>query len=46
MKLPLEQTTILRLYAQAAEFESGHVLLPRSAPWLEAYKREVTTFYG
>lgn len=37
---------ILRLYAQTAEFESGHVLLPRSAPWRDAYMRELTTFPG
>jgi predicted phage terminase large subunit-like protein len=37
---------ILRLYAQTAEFESGRVLLPRSAPWLEEYVRELTTFPG
>jgi predicted phage terminase large subunit-like protein len=37
---------ILRLYAQSAEFESGRVLLPRSAPWLEEYVREITTFPG
>jgi predicted phage terminase large subunit-like protein len=36
----------LRLYAQTAEFESGRVLLPRSAPWLEEYVRELTTFPG
>lgn len=36
----------LRLYAQTAEFESGHVFLPRSAPWLEAYVRELTSFPG
>jgi predicted phage terminase large subunit-like protein len=37
---------ILRLYAQSAEFESGSVRLPRSAPWLEEYVRELTTFPG
>jgi len=37
---------ILRLYSQTAEFESGRVLLPCSAPWLEGYKRELTTFPG
>jgi predicted phage terminase large subunit-like protein len=36
----------LRLYAQTAEFESGRVLLPRSAPWLDEYTRELTTFPG
>jgi predicted phage terminase large subunit-like protein len=37
---------LLRLYAQSAEFESGRVLLPRSAPWLEEYIRELTAFPG
>ena len=36
----------LRLHAQTAEFESGRVLLPRTAPWLDSYKRELTTFPG
>ena len=36
----------LRLYAQTAEFESGRVLLPRSAPWLDEYVRELTSFPG
>jgi predicted phage terminase large subunit-like protein len=43
---PTGADKILRLYAQTAEFESGHVLLPYSAPWLEAYVRELTTFPG
>jgi predicted phage terminase large subunit-like protein len=37
---------VLRLYAQSAEFESGRVLLPRSAPWLDEYVREITAFPG
>jgi len=37
---------LLRLYAQSAEFESGRVRLPRSAPWLDEYRRELTTFPG
>jgi predicted phage terminase large subunit-like protein len=45
-KAPTGSDKILRLYAQTAEFESGRVLLPRSAPWLEAYKRELTSFPG
>ncbi|HEV3220166.1 MAG TPA: phage terminase large subunit [Candidatus Acidoferrales bacterium] len=36
----------LRLYSQTAEFESGRVLLPRSAFWLEEYVRELLTFPG
>lgn len=37
---------IMRVYAQTAEFESGRVRLPSSAPWLEDYVRELTTFPG
>jgi predicted phage terminase large subunit-like protein len=36
----------LRLYAQTAEFEGGYVLLPHSAPWLDDYVRELTSFPG
>ncbi len=36
----------LRLYAQTAEFEGGYVLLPHSAPWLDDYIRELTSFPG
>jgi predicted phage terminase large subunit-like protein len=37
---------ILRLYSQSAEFESGRVLLPHSAMWLDEYVRELTSFPG
>ena len=37
---------ILRLHAQTALFESGRVLLPASAIWLEEYVRELTSFPG
>ena len=37
---------LVRLYAQSAEFENGKVLLPRSAPWLDEYVRELTSFPG
>jgi predicted phage terminase large subunit-like protein len=37
---------ILRLHAQTALFESGRVLLPVTAPWLEEYVRELTSFPG
>jgi len=43
---PAINLKILRLYAQTAEFESGRVLLPRSAPWRDAYVHELTTFPG
>lgn len=36
----------IRLYAQTAEFEGGRVLLPESAPWLDEYTRELTSFPG
>ena len=37
---------IMRLHAQTALFESGRVLLPVTAPWLEEYVRELTSFPG
>ena len=37
---------ILRLYSQTVEFESGRVLLPLSAPWLDEYVHELTSFPG
>ena len=37
---------ILRLYAQTAEFESGRVVLPLSAAWLDEYVRELASFPG
>jgi predicted phage terminase large subunit-like protein len=37
---------ILRLHAQTALFESGRVLLPVTASWLEDYVRELTSFPG
>ena len=43
---PTGTDKIVRLYAQTAEFESGRVLLPRSAPRLETYVRELTPFPG
>ena len=36
----------VRLRLQSARFESGRVLLPRSALWLEAYIKEITGFPG
>lgn len=33
-----------RLYARSNKFESGQVLLPREATWLEDYVEELTTF--
>ena len=43
---PPQTDKIMRLHAQTAHFESGRVLLPRSAPWLAEYVRELTTFPG
>jgi len=36
----------MRLSNQSALFESGRVLLPDGAPWVEDYVRELTTFPG
>ena len=41
---PSGSDKILRLYAQTAKFESGRVLLPRSAPGADAYMHQLTTF--
>ena len=35
---------IMRLHAQTAKFEAGHVYLPADAPWLQAYLAELTLF--
>jgi predicted phage terminase large subunit-like protein len=43
---PTGSDKAMRLYGQSAEFESGSVRLPASAPWLDEYRRELTTFPG
>jgi len=43
---PAGSDKILRLYAQTTEFESGRVLLPLSASWLDEYIHELTSFPG
>lgn len=35
-----------RLYAQTTAFEAGLVVLPKWAPWLDEYVRELTGFPG
>jgi predicted phage terminase large subunit-like protein len=35
-----------RFWAQAIKFENGRVFLPRRAPWLDEYVREITGFPG
>ena len=37
---------IMRLGAQSIKFENGRVFLPRQAPWLDDYERELTGFPG
>ena len=37
---------VMRLHTQSIRFESGQVLLPRWAPWLEEYVKELTGFPG
>ncbi len=37
---------IMRLHAQTAMFENGHVLLPYHASWLADYVNELTGFPG
>lgn len=36
----------MRLHAQTHLFENGLVYLPRNAPWLSEYERELTSFPG
>ena len=36
----------MRLHAHTAAFESGRVLVPRSAPWLDDYVAELIGFPG
>lgn len=36
----------MRFAAQAIHFEGGRVLLPKEAPWLNDYIREITSFPG
>jgi predicted phage terminase large subunit-like protein len=43
---PAGADKIMRLHSQTAVFENGHVLLPKEAPWLAEYVRELTGFPG
>jgi predicted phage terminase large subunit-like protein len=45
-KPPPGTDKIMRLHAQTAMFENGFVLLPRHAPWLADYVKELTSFPG
>jgi predicted phage terminase large subunit-like protein len=40
----IEGDKIMRLHAQTAKIEGGFVLLPREAPWLDAYVHELVSF--
>lgn len=37
---------VMRLGKQSIKFESGRVCLPKQAPWLDDYVREITGFPG
>jgi predicted phage terminase large subunit-like protein len=39
-----EQNKLTRMSIQSAKFESGQVFLPRSAPWLEDFEKELFAF--
>ena len=42
-----EHDKIVRLEAQSAVIEAGHVLLPERAPWLDDFRAEILAFpYG
>lgn len=40
----IEGDKIMRLHGQTAKIEGGFVLLPKEAPWLDTYVRELVTF--
>ena len=44
--MPPGADKLMRLNAQSVKFESGKVLLPRKATWLEDYVLEITGFPG
>ena len=46
MSFRLAATSTTALSAQSIKFENGRVLLPRQAPWLDEYVREITGFPG
>jgi predicted phage terminase large subunit-like protein len=42
--IPADRDKVVRLEAQSAVIEAGHVLLPDSAPWLDDFLLEVLAF--
>ena len=43
---PTGADKVMRLFAQSHHFESGKVMLPSTASWLDDYRRELTAFPG
>jgi predicted phage terminase large subunit-like protein len=43
---PTGADKVMRLFAQSHHFESGKVMLPSTASWLDEYRRELTAFPG
>ncbi|WP_052200731.1 phage terminase large subunit [Terriglobus sp. TAA 43] len=43
---PAGSDKIMRVHMQTPEFEAGNVLLPKSAPWLDTYVKELLSFPG
>jgi predicted phage terminase large subunit-like protein len=43
---PTGADKVMRLFAQSHHFESGKVMLPATASWLDEYRRELTAFPG
>lgn len=43
---PTGADKVMRLFAQSYHFESGKVMLPSTASWLDEYRRELTAFPG
>jgi len=45
-KLTPEGDKTMRMYNETARIEAGSVSLPRRAPWLEDFRREICAFPG
>ena len=43
---PAGSDKYMRLGEQSIKFERGHVWLPKEAPWLDEYVKEITGFPG
>jgi hypothetical protein len=39
-----DETPVIQVSAQTGAFEQGHVFLPKQAPWLADYRKEILSF--